>query len=50
MCSIDTQVCIRSLQLTQKKTKMEQRTLDGVMIMVDPETGEVRVLRVCPNM
>ncbi len=34
-------VCIRSLQLTQKKTKMEQKALEGLLIVNDSHTGEV---------
>lgn len=33
-------VCTRSLQLTQKRNKLEQKTLDGVLATRDPDTGE----------
>lgn len=37
-------VCIRSMQLTQKRAKREQKTLEGLIITKDPLTGEVRVV------
>ncbi|KAL1922188.1 uncharacterized protein VTP21DRAFT_9727 [Calcarisporiella thermophila] len=33
-------VCTRSLQLSQKRSKVEQKTLDGVLMTRDLETGE----------
>jgi len=33
-------VCTRSLQLTQKKNKLEQKTLEGLLLI--KENGEVR--------
>lgn len=33
-------VCTRSLQSTQKKTKIEQKTLESLLSCVDPLTGE----------
>lgn len=35
-----TMVCTRSMQSTQKKTKLEQKTLESVLVTTDPATGE----------
>ena len=35
-----TMVCTRSMQSTQKKTKLEQKTLESVLVTTDPTTGE----------
>lgn len=32
-------VACRSIQLTQKKTKLEQKTLENLLLSTDPETG-----------
>ena len=34
-------VCTRSMMLTQKKATVSQKTLEGVLLTKDPETGEV---------
>lgn len=34
-------IVTRSLQLTQKKTKTEMKTLESLLVMKDPVTGEV---------
>lgn len=36
-------IATRSLQLTQKKTKTEMKTLESLLVTKDPITGEVRV-------
>lgn len=38
-------ICVRSLQLTMKRTKMEQKTLEGMLITRDPDTNEVCAMR-----